>query len=763
MNLASPSRLALGITFLSSLSTLPLFAQAAATQAAQPVSAEAASADSATKATQSQPQKLEDVVVSSTTTVEKATGPVQGIVAKQTLTATKTDTPIINIPESISIISQDEIELRSAINLNQAVGYTAGVFAEPGGRDSRGDDLMIRGFSSSSTSKSIYLDGMRSPQSSSWTYPQYDTFGVERVEVLKGPSSVLYGQVAPGGLVNMVSKRPTGENSGSVGVRFASHQTVEGTFDFNAVSPNSDAVQFRLVGLVRDGNAEVDHTELKRTFLAPSLTFNISEDTSLTLLTQYQQDTGGATFQFLPAIGTITDGAEGKIDSSTFIGEPDWNLYDRTQYSAGYAFEHVFNDHFTLRQNARYSHVETEYKSVVAGRGAVNADGRTVRRRLMHGFGDADSFTLDTHLQSKFETGDIAHTILTGVDYMHTSYQNTTLTAEPGANPNFLAIDIYDPVYVGLPGLSAALAALAARGSVDATEWQAGIYAQEQAQWGNLHATLGVRYDWTDLDSLNRLTSVRTEQDPGRFTWRTGLLYHFDNGLAPYLSYSTSFDPVSGTSSPANGSKPFDPTKGEQYEIGLKYKPANFDALFTASLFEINQSNLLTRDPADPTYNVQVGKTRVRGLELESRVNLFKGLTAITGISWMTSEITRSNNGEQGNKFASVPNCIASGWLDYTLPDEFLPGLSFGAGVRYIGARYADTGNTIHLPDYTLFDAAIRYDLGKQFPSLQGARVALSATNLADKTYVATAGTGGGGVAYYGSGRNVSLSFHYDW
>ncbi|HEY9249724.1 MAG TPA: TonB-dependent receptor plug domain-containing protein, partial [Rariglobus sp.] len=266
-------------------------------------------------------------------------------VATDSSFGTRINTALIETPQAISVVTRAEMDARGVQRLTDAVGYTAGVRPESGGIDSRTEFLTIRGYSVSGSGNSyIYLDGLRGLTGGGWTYSSFDTFGLERVEILKGPSAVLYGQVSPGGIVNAVSKRPDAAQPDSVGVQYGSFNTVQGTFDVGGGNQDG-SLQFRLLGLGRDGESEIDHTDLRRTFVAPSLTWNISERTSLTFLVQHQKDEGGSTFQFLPRTGTLVSGTGGfRFDQSDFIGESDWNNYERTQYALGYQFEHAFND-----------------------------------------------------------------------------------------------------------------------------------------------------------------------------------------------------------------------------------------------------------------------------------------------------------------------------------------------------------------------------------------------------------------------------------
>lgn len=694
-------------------------------------------------------------------------------VASDSSIGTKIITSLITTPQSVSVVTEAEMSARGVQNLNDAVAFSAGVRPESSGMDSRTETLTIRGYSVSGfgggTNSNIYLDGLRGLSGGQWSSTSFEPFGLERVEVVKGPSAVLYGQVTPGGLINAVSKRPTGESRDSAAFQYGSFNTVQATFDTSGGSEGK-TIRYRLVGLVRNGDSEIDYTDdLQRLFIAPSLTWNIGQRTRLTFLTQYQDDSGGATFQFLPKTGTLTPGLNGfRLARSTFLGEPDWNEFARRQYSLGYQFEHAFNTVVTLHHSLRYLSADTDYKAVV-GRGTDADANGTFARRIMWGYGDSGNLTADTYLQSQFSTGAVKHTLLTGVDYYHSSWDHTRWLA------NTTAINIYAPVYAGVnqAHLAAMLAGNPQLVQV-ATESQVGAYVQEQAVWGKLHATLGLRHDSYDIDYRNAIANAKTAVNPTATTWRTGLLYLFDNGLAPYASYTTSFDSAPYTTSDANGNTFKEPAKAAQWELGLKYKPKSFAALFTASVFELTEENKLSsyKDIAsNQVYNAQSGAARTRGAELEARVQLTEGIDLIAAYTHLDTEITKSsitNNLEtKGNELPNVPDDSASLWLSYGLHSGALNGLTLGAGVRHTGETYDNVNNVTRLPDYTLFDASISYDFGRQFSSLKGLSARLSGTNLADKLYVATANVspvaGGAAVAYYGSGRNVTLSLRYAW
>lgn len=677
--------------------------------------------------------------------------------------ATKTETPLLETPQSVSVVTRDEMDARGVQNLNEATRYNAGVLAEPQGIDNRVDDLYIRGFDSGSWGNNVTLDGMRAPSDSSdsWNRTSFNTWNLERVEVLKGPSSVLYGQLAPGGVVNQVSKTPTLNQEQQVRLELDAHGRYQTAFDLGSALEDRSAL-WRVVGLYSDGDTQLDRVDYEHWFLAPSVTFRLDGDrTRLTLLSLFQQDQGGSTFQFLPYEGSVVPGAEGYIDNTTFLGEPSWNVYDRTIWTAGWLFEHAFNERWKISQNARFTHVDSLYRSTVTYgvRGSSVTDpvlinGRTLPRRALQGEGSSDAWTLDTRLVGQFETGSLQHQLLVGLDGQRTEWDFLRKMAQ--VNQNSIAIDVYNPVYTDFDFASV----LVDQVSTQQTDQQIGAYLQDQIAWGAWRLTLGGRYDWAEMDSLNRLTQVHTETDPRQFSGRAGLVYLFDNGLSPYLSYAESFQPALGSTRDGNQ---FDPVLGRQLEVGVKYEPKAVDGMVTLSAYELTQKNVLTADPLNEpgeSFRVQTGEVRVRGVELEGRVMPWDGLSVIGAVTWMDSEVTRNNDGHRGNHMIRTPEWMGSLWLDYTFYAGALDGLSLAAGMRYVDDTYGDLANNLAIPSYQLFDAALRYDAGwlRDTTRLQ---LALNASNLTDQRYVATCTAVSS--CYYGTGRTLSASAQLSW
>jgi len=678
--------------------------------------------------------------------------------------ATKTSTSVAETPQSVAVIERAELDARGVQSLNDAMRYVAGVSLESSGIDNRVDDFRIRGFDAGSWANNVTLDGMRAPQGSQWNRTMFDSWNLERVEVLKGPSAVMYGQVAPGGLVNQVSKTPQPGQRQQLRLGLDAHGQYSAAFDLGTGTAD-DAHLFRLVGLYRDGQTQIRHSEQQHWFLAPSYTWQIAERTRLTLLGMYQQDDGGATYQFLPMDGTLHATASGYMKNSTFIGQPDWNTFDRTLWTAGWMFEHAFNDHLTFSQSARRTHVDSLYRGVVTF-GALNADGRTQNRRGVQGTGDSDGDTFDTRLQARFSTGGVDHTLLLGWDWQRARWEGVR-----SAMSNPRPIDIFQPVY------AAYLPSIASEAPTGGTNRQTGLYLQDQLAIGNWRMTLGGRYDWAkdDTSSSTRNLGTGVAQLTGRsviksqaFTGRAGLLYAFDNGFSPYLSYAESFQPSTKTPLDSFDNLAFEPVTGSQWEAGLKYQPASIDGLVTLSAYEINQRNMIVDDPIATRRNcgatgtarcaVQGDEGRVRGVELEGRVTPFEGFSLIGAAARMDSEITRSE-AYAGKSLVMVPDYTASFWADYTFQRGALAGLSLAAGAGYNGRSFGDSANLYRIPGYTLFDAAIRYDVGQVGSA--DLQLALNMSNLADRRYVSTCTTVSS--CYYGSGRTVMATARLGW
>jgi iron complex outermembrane recepter protein len=684
---------------------------------------------------------------------ETAWGPVEGYVATRSATGTKTDTPLIETPQSISVITSDQMQAQGVQNLAQALRYTPGVTGELFGIDQRGYGLQIRGFRDNSDSI-FYKDGLSLKGTAFTTFLPLDPYGAERIEVVRGPASVLYGQGEPSGIINYVTKRPLDKPFREVEFGAGNFNHYDGKFDFSGPVNQEKTLLYRLTGLVRDSDTQVDFVGQKRIFIAPALTWKPDADTTLTILSHYQRDKNGWAIQFYPAQGTALFNPNGHIPSNRFLGEPSFDSYEPTQYSIGYLFEHRANDVWTLRQNARYAGLDNPNQPIVYGAGFAKdpvtnqPDLRTLNRFGDFGRSKLDTFAIDNQAQAKFATGPLAHTLLLGLD--HQRYKVTDF----GMSLNALTIDVFNPTY-GQPVTPGA----PYRDS-DQRQAQTGLYLQDQIKFGGWVLSLGGRQDWAGNHMVDPVRPINSTQNDSAFTYRAGLLYHFDNGVAPYVSYATSFLPV--LDADASG-QPFRPQTGKQYEIGVKYQPPGVRAFVTVAAFDLTRQNVLTTDPTDREFQVQTGEIRSRGLEVEAVASLSSELNLRAAYTYLDTKITADTD-NVGNTPYGVPRHSFALWADYTIRGGTFTGLGFGAGVRYIGETFGTDANTYEIdgnvypfiiPSVTLADAAIHYDW-RQF------RFAVNAKNIFDGEHVASCFNFDSGCVY-GERRRIIGSVRYRW
>ena len=664
-------------------------------------------------------------------------------VPREGQSATKSNIALIETPQSVSVITRDQIDLLNFIDAQQAVRYTSGVFGENYGPDLRFDFVTVRGF----TPKQ-YIDGLAAPVSTAIYSVGLDLYAFESFDVLKGPSAALYGNSPPGGLYNQTTRRPEDEFSGELSVKYGTddYKQLAGTM----TTPLGDDLSFRLTGLIRDRGAERDHVSAERKLLAPSLTWDIASDTELTLLGYYQSDeVMGDTNGFLPVYGTLLPNPVGEIDPSTNLGHPE-NRFDREQWGLGYEFRHAFNDMVTFISNSKLSDYDEDTPTGIYGSGGVidnDFDGvpddyRTVLQSNFTYRESVESFATDNRFDIDFDAGNIKHDIIVGYDY-----REVENVADFGFFYGTDTIDLFNPVYDYpadlTPGYPFAYN--------DQTLQHSGFYVQDHIGLGNLFFTLSGRYD--DVTIENNLTGGETEQDA--FTYRVGANYVFESGIAPYISYATSFEPVIGTDSVTGND--FEPSEGEQIEAGVKFDarglPDGYELLLTGAVYQITQSNVVSTSPSvTPVFGTQTGEVEVQGAEIElvSRIN--DQLSINASYSYTDSEVVQSSTPQEvGAPLPVTPENKASIFADYSFVDGPLAGFGIGAGVRYTsesqGALPGPFNPVVYTgEESTLFDAIVRYDY-------QDWRFALNGSNILDEKYVARcAGPAG---CTYGAGQQV--------
>ncbi|MEK1835448.1 MAG: TonB-dependent siderophore receptor [Pseudomonas sp.] len=679
---------------------------------------------------------------------ETAWSPVEGYVATRTAAGTKTDTALVEAPRSISVATRQQMEDRGVQNIDDAVRYMPGIVASSYGSDTRADWLLVRGFEPTQ-----FLDGLPLPKGV-YANPKQETWNLDRLALLRGPASSVYGQTPPGGLLDMVSRRPSAESSHEIQLQYGSDNHRQISFASTGKIDDEGRFTYGLSGVLRDSGTQIDHIDNKRYNIAPSLTWNIDPDTKFTLLTQFTRDDTGITSQFLPVQGTKIHSPLGDISHHKNLGDPDWEYYDRTYYALGYAFEHRLNDVWQFKQNLRYTKSDLSFQALTPGAypfTQVDAEGN-VGRSSTSVDEDISQFAVDNNFQGDFATGDIRHTLLIGLDHQRTNTNYTSIFGDG------LTTNVNNPIYgqpIVRPSRSTAFY------DYDQKTYQTGLYVQDQMALDQWRLTLGGREDWihTGTKFFNKGDATNTERDK-KFSGNAAISYVFDSGFVPYLSYAESFQPTSkATASPTES---FKPTEGKQWELGIKYQPPGSNTLLTAAVYNLTQKNVsvTTTNSDNVSITSQTGEVKVKGLELEAVSDVTDNLKVIAAYTLAKSEVQKGDF--KGNRLQLMPNQQASLWADYTWHNGVLDGFGIGAGARYTGNTYGDQGNTwLGKADaYTVFDAAVHYDLGRLDNSLKGASLALNATNLFDKDYISTCDSF---YCYYGDQRSVVASATYKW
>ncbi|OZA92221.1 MAG: TonB-dependent siderophore receptor [Azorhizobium sp. 39-67-5] len=658
-----------------------------------------------------------------------------GYVAANSTVGTKTDTPLIETPQSITVVTREELNDRNVQTLTEAVAYTPGVRTGQSGFDPRFDAFSIRGFDV--TYNGIYRDGLRLPGANMSIF-KVEPYGVESVTVLRGPSSALYGLGSPGGLVDITSKRPVDKNFGEVEVQAGNYDLWQGQFDVGGRLDKDGEFLYRLTGVLRDAGAPntLGGGVNDMTFIAPALTWKPNDQTKITFLGEYQDSETPASLPYYGWTGT------GNQSFRRSYG--DYNSQQQTQYRLGYLAEHEFDSIFTIRQNLRYGSADTSVR--YNGVSVVDTATSTASRYTGYVHDIMDSFVVDNQVQADFTAGGVEHKVLVGLDYSYLSLD--------GGIGYGSASDVYLPTGQALgptydPELNAS--------RYQQKQNQLGLYVQEQAKLAGWILTLTGRKDWVDTESDDLLDGSSESITDSAFTGRVGLTYLFNNGIAPYVSYATSFAPNLGVD--INGTA-FSPTTAKQIEGGVKYQPAGFDGYFAASIFQINQDNGLVTDDENPLYQVQTGEVRGRGFEFEAVANVGAGWKVRGAYTYLDLKNVAGTAETIGLTPSGTPEHSFSIWGDYQFqPGTVLAGLGVGAGVRYIGASWGNSLNTFQNSAATLVDAKLSYDFGYLNNRLKGWSAQVNAQNLLDEEYT----TCDVGYCYLGAPRTVIAGLKYRW
>ncbi|WP_193102654.1 TonB-dependent siderophore receptor [Burkholderia sp. Z1] len=675
----------------------------------------------------------------------KADGSSVGLVGLRTTAGTKTDTPVAEIPQTINIVTAQQIEMTGAADLNQALRYVPG-FATFGA-DSRTDwYAALRGFT-----PTLYVDGVAAPNTAVIANWRVDPYTIDSIAVLRGPTSVLYGAGEPGAIVDAHTKLADGERVREAGVQIGNDARKQVMLDVGDTLDPDGRYAYRFVGVARDGNAETGPNGDRRVALAPSFRWRPNADTSLTFSATFLQDSGDISSNFLPASGTVLPNPNGRLSQDIYMGDPGFNDYRKEQWSLGYALEHRVNAIWSLHQDVRWSRLSLD-DATVFGNGLAPRSTTNMMRFAGLFQLNYSRLDIDNHAQARFGTGPLEHTLLFGLQFdRQTTTNSVWLALAPSLN-------LYNPVY--RPVTAAIFSGPTSLGHVD--QYTAmngfGAYAQDQIRWQRWTLTLGGREDWVNARFDDRTAGMQKQQDVSAFSGRVGLTYEGDAGLSPYVSYSTSFDPVIGVRLYGGGLPK--PTRGTQTEAGLRWQPPGRNLMLNAAVYQINQTNVVTPTPVnlDPTgtSSVQTGEVRSRGIELSAVGKLTRELSIVASYVYQDVKNVKANDVSLNNWPVAVPlpRQMASLWADWTWRTGDLSGLGIGGGVRYQSALAGAPDNALTVPSTTLYDLAMHYEMRHW-------RLALNVANLFDRRYVS--GCSSYAVCVFGNERTVLATAKYNW
>lgn len=651
-----------------------------------------------------------------------------------TAQALKIETPAQETPKAVSIIDEDTLKARAPQKLDEALRYTAGVTAQPYGSDNDTDWFKVRGFDAAS-----YLDGSRLFRDGYYTW-LLEPYGLQQVEVVKGPSAILFGDAPPGGVVNAIQKKPTYSPQGEVRLEVGNNSHHSIAFDLSDVTNQQGNMRYRLVGLFKNSDGELNGSENERFYLAPSLEIDLSDSTMLTLMATYLHDDGVPTNGFFPVAGTLKNADLGSIDPSTNLGEPDYDQYQRTQISVGYLLEHELNDLWTLSQNFNYGYNELFLRSTYA---FPNADPSATElgRGVVFRDGDNQSFSLDNKALANWFGARSEQTLLAGVELQY--HKNR---GEEQENYSFSSINPWNPVYGNYTPLDATK-------NIDRRieKSQLSLYSQYQMKWElRWIGLLGARQDWVSTENQSKKGKEEDARNDSQLSLNAGVMYLSDLGLSPYASYSQSFEVLSTIDKATL--QLYKPLEGEQVEVGVKYTPSFVDGYLNVAWFDIEQKNALVTNPA-ASGKTQTGKITSEGVEVEL-VAQVSGSTKVSAAYTYTEAKTDETGGKGHQQVALIPKHSASLWVDYNAAFVGINGLNIGSGVRYIGeSKDNPVSSNLTVPSATLIDLAASYDLSANW------QAQLNINNLLDKEYI----SGCDYYCYFGQSRSVVLSANYRW
>ncbi|NDJ17450.1 TonB-dependent siderophore receptor [Myxacorys almedinensis] len=641
------------------------------------------------------------------------TGERDGYRVPNTSVGTRTDTPLRDIPQSIQVIPQEVLRDQNVTNLNEALRNVSGV--APGGPSRiNANDFIIRGFVTNARQGNNFLRNGIRETGDVFTEIAPD---IERIEVLLGPASVLYGRANPGGTINLVTKQPLRDPFYALDATIGNYDFYRGAIDLSGPLNDSRTVLYRLNADYRDRRSFIDFFESRQFSIAPVVSLAIGEQTRLTVEGEYTDRSNILDFG-LPAVGTVLPNPNGRIPRNRLTSEPD-SAVNSTLGRVGYRLEHQFSDNWSL-QNAfqwRTLSIATTDRFYLGA--SLASDNRTLNRNNFTSDNNTDVYDLNINLTGRFSTGSIDHQLVFGVDLGRLDARFNVLSGS--AAP----LDLFSPVY-GRPAGSLT-PSFVQNNLIDTL----GIYVQNQVTLAeNLKLLLGGRFDLFEQTSRSFVTDTRTSQSGDAFSPRVGIVYQPIEPISFYASYSGSFTPATGT---AFDGSVFQPERGTQYEVGVK-ADLNDRLSATLALYDLTRSNVLTADNrpgVPPGFSIQTGEQRSRGVELSVQGEILPGWNIIAGYAYTNAEITRDNTLTVGNLLNNVPENSFNLWTSYEIQQGPWQGFGVGAGLFFVGERQGDLINSFQLPSYLRTDAAIFYNRNRF-------RVGLNFRNLFNIDYFET-------------------------
>ena len=664
-----------------------------------------------------------------------------GVTPGKITSTTKGDTRALETPQSITVLTREKLDQTQVKSLVEALGSVAGVVA--GERGNRGfDDFGIRGVDVGGNQEK-YLDGLNTMRSG--YVPAEEVFGAERIEVLKGGASLLFGQVRPGGLINIVSKRPRREAFGELAVTVGNLGLKQLTVDLGRPLSADGRSAFRVAALANESDDATDFVYFNNKYIAPSFTFALGERTDLTVLTSFM-DREFLRNQALPAKGTVLPNRNGPVARSLFIGDPSFGHVDARRTRIGYELQHRFGGGWKLQQNFRWEDYTMAQRNT-AFIGTLAADERTQARTGNIQHDDYRALALDTYLSGRIASPIGAHDVTIGLDL---GDKHGRLSQRTCTSANLGTIDLYAPTYGRFTTSTACTGAFS-----DNTQdiRSAGLYARDHLRIGEqVHLTFGARHDRVTTRTFNEVTSrVSSEPKDSSTTGMVGLVWEVLPGVAPYASLANSFNPVSGVD---RSGAMFEPETGKQAELGVKFERDGGRQTAAIAAYDLRRTNVLTPDPVNTAFNVQTGEHHIRGLEVELAAELRAGWSLTAAYAYTDAVVSASNTaGQVGRRINNVPRHSANTWAMYRFKEGSLAGWGIGGGLRKVSAR-TGYSYSFAIPGYTVFDAAINYQG-------QGWRAALNVRNLADKTYYG--GSFSNDLVTLGETRQVRLNVVYEF